>query len=142
MLCFYLLTFIWRISVYKSAKQLLDVTDINIDINIAKIDRTKVVETKVGGTKVNNIKAFKSLPKKGLVAMLLTLFSFYFLVGSSAYAQSANSSQKAMKLAESQTKGKAVNTKFVDKDGKQGYKVRILKDGKVSHVYISLQQIN
>lgn len=67
---------------------------------------------------------------------LIVLFS-----GSPVFAQQASASQKAMKIAEQQTQGKAVKTKYFESGNKKGYKVRILKNGNVSHVFISLAQL-
>lgn len=69
------------------------------------------------------------------------LLSLPVLTGVNVQAADANASQKAMKIAESQTQGKAVSTKFVQEGGREGYKVRILKDGKISHIFISLSQV-
>jgi len=60
---------------------------------------------------------------------------------STALAKNGQSSQKAMKLAEQQTNGKALKTKYFEKGNKKGYKVRILKEGKISHVFISLNKL-
>ncbi len=59
-----------------------------------------------------------------------------------ALAKSNQASQKAMRLAEKQTKGKALKTKYFEQGNKKGYKVRILKEGKVSHIFIDLNKLN
>lgn len=58
-----------------------------------------------------------------------------------AFAQSADASQKAMKYAEKRTNGKAIKTQYFANAKKKGYKVRVLKDGKVSHVFIRLSEL-
>ena len=78
----------------------------------------------------------------GLSLAFVLAFSFFsLLLPLSTFAEELNDSQKAMKLAETQTDGKAVSSKYVQEGDKTGYKVRILKDGNVSHVFISLDSI-
>ena len=61
--------------------------------------------------------------------------------GSIVMANNGQASQKAMKLAEKQTNGKALKTKYFEQGNKKGYKVRILKEGKISHVFIGLNRL-
>ena len=75
-----------------------------------------------------------------LIPLFLIMVLFMFN-SSPAFSQQVSASQKAMKMAEQQTQGKAVKTQYFDQGNKKGYKVRILKDGKVSHVFISLARI-
>ncbi len=79
--------------------------------------------------------------KSKYVATLFIFAMSFFLAGFNAQAAEANASQKAMKMAESQTQGKAVSSKFMQQGKKKGYKVRILKGSKISHVFISLEQV-
>ena len=72
--------------------------------------------------------------------LLLSVLSMSF-ISVEVMAASGNDSQQAMKIAEQQTKGKAVSSKFIQQGEKKGYKVRILKGGKVSHIFISLKQL-
>ena len=58
-----------------------------------------------------------------------------------AMANNGQASQKAMKLAEKQTNGKALKTQYFEQGNKKGYKVRILKEGKISHVFIGLNRL-
>ena len=78
--------------------------------------------------------------RSNLIALIFGVTLFMFS-SSPTFAEQANASQKAMKIAEQQTQGKAVNTKYFEQGGQKGYKVRILKDGKVSHIFISLSQL-
>ncbi len=75
-----------------------------------------------------------------LRVLLLGVLSMSFM-SADIMASGGNNSQQAMKVAEQQTKGKAVSSKFIQQGEKKGYKVRILKGGKVSHVFISLTQL-
>jgi len=75
-----------------------------------------------------------------MFSKLFTLFSFVCLLfmSSSAFALVKTDNQKAMDAAEKQTNGKAIGAKFLQKGEKKGYKVRIFKEGKVSHVFIPI----
>lgn len=96
--------------------------------------------------KQNVLKLFKKrtlseMMKSKFVAMLFIFSVSFSWVGFNAQAAEGNASQKAMKLAESQTQGKAVSSKFMQQGSAKGYKVRILKGGKISHIFISLDQV-
>ena len=81
-------------------------------------------------------------PVKSTFISLLFIVSVSFsLFGFNAQAAEGNVNQKAMKIAESQTQGKAVSSKFVQQGNQKGYKVRILKDGEISHIFISIDQV-
>ncbi len=86
-------------------------------------------------------RTLSEMMKSKLVAMLFIFSMSFSLAGFNVQAAEGNASQKAMKLAESQTQGKAVSSKFMQQGNTKGYKVRILKDGKISHVFISLNQV-
>ena len=71
----------------------------------------------------------------------IVIFILLLVISSQTFAAKMNDSQKAMNIAESITKGKAIGAKLIQKGDQKGYKVRIMKQGKVSHVFISLQQL-
>jgi len=48
----------------------------------------------------------------------------------------------AMQIAEQQTQGKAVRAQYKETANKSGFRVRLLKKGKVIHTFISMQRIN
>ena len=62
-------------------------------------------------------------------------------IDSMALANNSKEQQKAMKIAEKLTQGKALKSKLSAQGGKKGYKVRILKDGKISHTFIGLEKL-
>jgi len=84
------------------------------------------------------IESKKKLITTFIILLQIVVFSLPVL---NANAQELNPSQKAMKIAESQTNGKAVGSKYVQEGKKIGYKVRILKDGKVSHVFVAIEKV-
>lgn len=81
------------------------------------------------------------LNKRPNLITLVCAIAIFMFSSSPTFAEQAGASQKAMKIAEQQTQGKAVNTKYFEQGDKKGYKVRILKDGKVSHIFINLSQL-
>jgi len=75
--------------------------------------------------------------KKNLIVIA---FASLLLASFSASAK-ANKQQQAMAQAEKITSGKAVKAKRIQRDGKQGYQVRVIKNGVVSHVFIALESL-
>jgi hypothetical protein len=71
----------------------------------------------------------------------ITFLLLLLFCSNNASAAEMNDSQKAMQVAENTTQGKAIGAKFIQKGKLKGYKVRIMKDGKISHVFVSLQQL-
>lgn len=76
-----------------------------------------------------------------IVKLMLLLAVCFLLVSNVAWSFSKTDNQKAMEFAEQQSNGKAIGAKFIQKGNKQGYKVRIIKDGKVRHLFIALEQL-
>ena len=86
-------------------------------------------------------KSFLVFTQKSLLVCLVSFSSLSGFYVQAVQAAEVNASQKAMKVAEGKTQGKAVSSKFMQQGGKKGYKVRILKGGKISHIFISLDQV-
>jgi len=57
-------------------------------------------------------------------------------------ASDGRSKAIAMQIAEQQTQGKAVRAQYKETANKSGFRVRLLKNGKVIHTFISMQRIN
>ena len=82
-------------------------------------------------------------PVKTINSLVLTLVVTIsvMLMADPVVAFSKTDNQKAMEYAEQQSDGKAIGAKFITKGKKKGYKVRIIKDGKISHLFIALEQL-
>lgn len=73
--------------------------------------------------------------------VMLTMLLAMSLMAQPALAQSqgnAQAKQRAMQIAEQRTNGKSLGARFINRDGKSGYRVRVFKDGKVRHVFIAM----
>ncbi|MGH1543488.1 MAG: hypothetical protein ACRBHB_24025 [Arenicella sp.] len=68
------------------------------------------------------------------------LLSLSVLFSAPAFAQSdqAQAKERAMQMAEQQTNGKSLSARFVDRNGRTGFQVRVFKKGKVQHVFIPM----
>lgn len=78
------------------------------------------------------------------IVFLLLTFLFMFLgllFSTQLFAEEVDDSQKAMQIAQSMSKGKAIGAKFVNREKRKGYKVRLIHKGKIRHIFISLQEL-
>lgn len=74
--------------------------------------------------------------------LAITLVIIYSLSLSQAvHASDGKSKAVAIQIAEQQTKGKAVRAQFKDAGKQSGFRVRLMKEGKVIHKFVSMQQI-
>lgn len=69
------------------------------------------------------------------------IVAFLLAFSGNVYAQGMSRADKAMNIAENATGGQALGVRFVDKPNRKGYRVRILKNGKVSHIFIALREL-
>lgn len=76
-----------------------------------------------------------------MIKVFISIVLAVCLMSQPALAQSAGSpqaKQRAMQIAEQRTNGKSLGARFINSEGKRGYRVRVFKDGKVRHVFIPL----
>ena len=75
--------------------------------------------------------------------MLVTILLLTGILSASqpVVASDENSKAIAMQLAEQQTNAKAVRAKFKKTANSSGFRVRLMKDGKVIHTFIPMQRI-
>ena len=77
-----------------------------------------------------------------IVISITLLMASVMCLTQPAFASDGQSKQIAMQIAEKQTKGKAVRAQYKEMADKSGFRVRLLKEGKVIHTFVSMQQIN
>lgn len=71
----------------------------------------------------------------------IMIVAFLLAFSGNVYAKNMNSAEQAMNIAESSTGGKALGARYVDKGSKKGYRVRIIKNGKVRHMFVPLRKL-
>lgn len=88
------------------------------------------------------IKLIKMRSIKTILTTALLVIGIIASTTQSTLASDGRSKALAIQIAESQTRGKAVRAKYIQTAEKSGFNVRLLKDGKVIHTFISMQRIN
>lgn len=79
--------------------------------------------------------------------ILKIIFSIVFLVANIIFlaqpglASDGRSKSIAMQIAEQETNAKAVRAKYKEAAGNSGFRVRLMKDGKVIHKFVSMKRI-
>jgi len=85
------------------------------------------------------IKPYKKILTTLCVVSFLLLSNLSWALSKEGETKTEN--QKAMYIAEERSKGKAIGAKLVQKGNRKGYRVRILKNGKITHLFIPLIQL-
>lgn len=83
----------------------------------------------------------KKYKMKTILTTAILVMSYLFMTQPSL-ASDGRSKAIAMQIAEQQTQGKAVRAQYRETSNKAGFRVRLLKNGKVIHTFISMQRIN
>lgn len=87
------------------------------------------------------IKSWKKNILTACLASTLLLLAINASPVIAADALGAQAKAQAMQMAERETQGKSISARFIQTEKRRGFRVRVLKDGKVKHVFIAASRL-